>query len=183
DGPLVLLKGPEVAQRYPTRARRFGDLDLLPEDAEAAQAALLAAGFRLEDRDWPPPGYDDRRRPHYHLHPLEWPGLALRVEVHRRVKWPKGFEAPRNEDLFDAAVPSSLMIDGLLVPHPRHQAVLLASHAWGEVAMRHLRELFDVAVFVDDAERDELARVAEHWGFRRGWETTLAVADWLLRHG
>jgi len=64
DGRLLLLKGPELSIRYPDRARRFGDLDLLPEDADAAQAALLAAGFRLQDRDWPPEGYDEVRRPH-----------------------------------------------------------------------------------------------------------------------
>lgn len=183
DGRLALVKGPEVALRYPGRARRFGDLDLLPDDAEAAQAALLAAGFRLQDRDWPPVGYDEQRRPHYHLHPLEWPGLALRIEVHKRVKWPKGLEPPRTAEILEAAVPSSLGIDGLLVPDPLHHAVLLASHAWGEVAMRHLRELLDVAVFVADDDRDELARVAGRWGFGRGWNTTVAVGDWLLRGG
>ena len=46
DGPLVLFKGPELALDYPgPRLRRFGDLDVLTDDAEAAQAALLAAGF------------------------------------------------------------------------------------------------------------------------------------------
>jgi hypothetical protein len=181
DGRLVLLKGPEVARRYPGRARRFGDLDLLPDDAEEAQAALLAAGFRLQERDWPPPGYDNVRRPHYHLHPLEWPGLALRVEVHKRVKWPRTLVPPPNEDIFERAIPTSLGIDGLLIPDPSHQAVLLATHAWGEVAMHHVRELTDLAVFVDDDNRAELARVAAAWDFRRGWETTLQISDWLLR--
>ena len=75
---------------YPDAARRFGDLDLVAGDAEEAQAALLAAGFRLQERPrWPPRGYDDVHRPHYHLHPLEWPGLALRIEVHKHVKWPE----------------------------------------------------------------------------------------------
>lgn len=180
DGPLVMLKGLEVTARYPARARRFGDIDLLAGDADAAQAALLAAGFRLQDRDWPPPGYDAVRRPHYHLHPLEWPGLALRIEVHKRVKWPKGFAAPPTEEIIEAAVPSSVGIDGLLVPHRDHQAVLLASHAWGEVVMRHLRELLDVTLFAWGADRADLGRVAARWGFQPGWQTTIDVADWLF---
>jgi hypothetical protein len=192
DGTLVVLKGPELASRYPGRARRFADLDLLAADAEEAQAALLAAGFQLQDRDaaaarglnatpgWPPPGYDEERNPHYHMHPLEWPGLGLRIEVHKQVRWPPGLTAPRPAEIFEAATPGSLGIEGLLVPDPSHHAVLMSAHAWGEVAMRHIRELMDVFVFVDVAGRDAPARLAERWGFRRGWETTLSVADWLL---
>jgi hypothetical protein len=183
DGTLLVLKGPEITTLYPGRARRFGDLDLLPADADKAQAALLAAGFRLQDRDWPPEGFDDVQRPHYHLHPLEWPGLALRVEIHKQVKWPEGLKAPANDEFFEAAVPSVVGIDGLLAPSRQHHAVLLAAHAWGEVPMRHIRELIDALLFVPDADRDELARMAERWNFRRGWETTLSVADWLLRDG
>jgi Uncharacterised nucleotidyltransferase len=180
DGPLLLLKGPEVAARYPDRARRFGDLDLLAGDAQAAHAALLAAGFSLEDREWPPPGYDNIHRPHYHLHPLEWAGFALRIEIHQHVKWPGGLTPPRNEDLFEAAAPSSVGVEGLLAPHPNHHAILLASHAWGEIPMRKLRELVDVLVFVDDAQRGELARLARRWQFDRAWNATLAAADWVL---
>ena len=40
------MKGPEVAAHYPVPSDRpFGDLDLLVEDPEAAQRALIAAGF------------------------------------------------------------------------------------------------------------------------------------------
>jgi hypothetical protein len=180
DGRLLLLKGPELSIRYPDRARRFGDLDLLPEDADAAQAALLTAGFRLQDRDWPPEGYDEVRRPHYHLHPLEWPGLGLRVEIHRHVKWPEALEPPPNEAFFEAASAASVGVDGLLAPHPDHHAILLASHSWGEVPMRRIRELVDVLAFVEDGRRDDLARLARHWRFERAWAATLGVADWIL---
>jgi hypothetical protein len=183
DGPLLLLKGPELSSRYPARARRFGDLDLLPADADAAQAALLRAGFRLQERDWPPEGYHEVRRPHYHLHPLEWPGLGLRIEIHRHVKWPDGLKPPPNETFFDAALPASIGIDGLLAPHPNHHAILLASHAWGEIPMRKLRELVDVLVFVDDDQRSQLMRLAREWRFERGWSATLGVADWVLNGG
>jgi hypothetical protein len=184
DGPLLLVKGPELVARYPDRARRFGDLDLVAGNAEEAQAALLAAGFRLEKRPrWPPEGYDEVRRPHYHLHPLEWPGLGLRIEIHKHVKWPETLRPPRNEELFEAAVPSVVGIEGLLAPHPNHHAVVLVSHAWGEIPMRTLRQLVDVLAFVDDSDRSELRRLAGRWGIERGWLSTLAVADWLLRGG
>lgn len=180
DGPLLVIKGPEVSRHYPGRARRFGDLDLLPADADAAQSALLAAGFQLQERDWPPEGYDDVRNPHYHLQPLEWPGLALRIEVHKNVKWPTGMTPPSNEELFEAAVPAALGVDGLLTPHPHHHAVLLSSHAWGEIPMRNLRELIDVMVFVADEDRGELQRIADGWAFGRAWRTTIDFADWML---
>jgi len=183
DGPLLLLKGPELTGRYPDRARRFGDIDVLAGDAEAAQAALLASGFRLQERNWPPLDWQFHGRPHYHLQPLEWPDLGLRVEVHREVKWPLGLEPPPNEALFEAAVPSSVNIDGLVAPHPDHHAVLLAAHAWAEVPMHKLRDLIDVMVFVDDARRDELARIARAWRFDRPWRSSLAVADWLFDGG
>lgn len=181
SGPLLLVKGPELTVRYPDGSRRFGDLDLLPGDAEEAQAALLAAGFRLQDRPrWPPEGYDEVRRPHYHLHPLEWPGLGLRVEIHKHVKWPDGLRPPRNEELFEAAVPSVVGVEGIVAPNPHHHAVLLVSHAWGEVPMRKLRDLVDVLSFVDDGDRPDIRRQAAAWGIERGCESTLAVADWLL---
>lgn len=183
DGPLILLKGPELSRCYPDRSRRFGDLDLLPADAEQAQAALLASGFRLQDRDWPPEFYDDVLRPHYHLHPLEWPGLALRVEIHKHVKWPDGMAVPSNEEIFEAAVPASVGVPGLLTPNPLHHAVLLASHAWGEIPMRRIRQLLDPIAFVDGHDRSPYRAAARAWQFERGWDTILGVADWLFDHG
>lgn len=181
EGPLFLVKGPELTACYPEGARRFGDLDLVAGNAEEAQTALLAAGFRLQERDWPPEGYDDLRRPQYHLHPLEWPGLALRIEIHKHVKWPDGLRPPRNEELFEAGVPSVTGVEGLLAPHPDHHAILLVAHAWGEIPMRKLRQLVDVLAFVEDGDRVELRRLADRWGIERGWASTLAVADWLVR--
>lgn len=177
DGDLMLLKGPELASRYPDRARRFADLDLLPAEPERAQAALLAAGFRPQEGI---PPYDYGR--HHHLHPLECPGLALRIEIHRQVLWPAGLPVPRNEELFEAAGPASGGgLEGVVVPYPDHHALLLAAHLWGDTQLRKLRELVDVLVFTDDAARERLSRLARHWSFERGWRSTLATADWLLR--
>lgn len=181
DGRIVMIKGPELSRCYPDRARRFGDLDLLPEDAERTQAALLEAGFRLQKRDWPPEGYDDVRRPHYHLHPLEWPGVPLRIEVHKHVKWPEGVQPPRNEDIFSRAVESETGAPGILVPDPAQHAVLLASHVWGEIPFRRLRQLVDILAFVDGRiAPDRLTEAADAWKFRHGWESTLAVCNWML---
>ncbi|MDX6481709.1 MAG: hypothetical protein QOG85_2219 [Gaiellaceae bacterium] len=178
DGRLLLLKGPELTRRYPGGARTVSDLDVVAEDAEAAQAALLAAGFQ-EVADTPPLDYAR----HHHLHPLVWPGLALPIEVHRRPMWPAGLPEPSLREVFDAATPAELGVDGLLVPHRHHHALLVAAHAWGEVPMRKARELVDVLALVDDDERGELSELARRWRFERPWRKTLAAADWLLRGG
>src|ERR671918_2916762 len=48
DGPVVVLKGPEVAARYPDAAlRAYGDVDLLVPDALGTHRILLDAGFQL----------------------------------------------------------------------------------------------------------------------------------------
>ena len=181
DGRIVVFRGPELSRHYPGRARRFGDLDLLPEDAERTQAALLAAGFRLQDRDWPPEGYHDTRRPHYHLHPLEWPGVPLRIEVHRHVKWPDGVTPPANEDILGNAVAAENGVPGVLVPDPAQHAVLLASHVWGEIPFRRLRQLIDILAFVDGRIAPErLSAAADAWGFRRAWQSTLDVCAWMF---
>ena len=177
DGPLLLVKGPELTRLYPDGARRLSDLDLVALDAERAQEALLAAGFRPQ----PDPSVLDYDA-HHHLRPLEWPGLALAIEVHRRVMWPEGLTGPRSEELFEAAAPSAVAA-GILAPDPHHHAILVATHAWGEVPMRRLRELVDVLALTDDDAREELARLARAWGFDRGWGAILAAADWLLREG
>ncbi len=178
DGPLLLVKGPELTRVYPDGARRIADLDLLAGDAERAQEALLAAGFRLR----PLTSHPDFDR-HHHLHPLLWRDVPLPVEIHRRVAWPRGLAVPRNETLFEAASPSQSGVEGVLTPDPRHHAVLLASHAWREVPMHKLRQFVDVLAFTDDDAREEQAAIARGWGFERGWSATLAAADWLLRDG
>src|SRR5689334_16792451 len=49
DGRILIVKGPEIAARYPPGTRLYGDLDVLVEDAAAAREALLAAGFETMD--------------------------------------------------------------------------------------------------------------------------------------
>lgn len=168
DGTIVLIKGSDVAQLYPAPALRlFGDLDLLVDDAEAAQAALLSAGFReIGDSDV----YVD----HHHLHPLQWPELPLAVEIHSRPNWAWGLKPPRVADLFACA---RIDADGIgHLPSAEH-AVILAVHSWAHDPLQRLRDLIDVAVMANSAGRDDVAIVAEAWGVKRLWNATAEVVD------
>jgi hypothetical protein len=170
DGPLVLVKGPEVALDYPgPRLRPFGDLDLLTDDAAAAQAALLAAGFH-EVGD--PALYADI----HHLRPLWWPGLPLIIELHSRPKWPAELRGPSVGELLEAAVPGRLGVAGVSTLAPAHHAVVLAAHAWAHEPLARLGHLVDVAATLERAEPPEAAALARRWGCARLWRTSEAAA-------
>jgi hypothetical protein len=175
DGPLLLVKGPEVACLYPDRARSFVDLDLLVEDGRAAHAALRANGF-VEVDD--PELFLD----HHHLRPLQAPGLWLKIEIHLRPMLPEGAEAPLGE-IFEAAVPSALAIDGISAPRPEDHALMLAAHAWGHEPLGKLRDLIDVAAVADLADEAELARSAKRWGMERIWRTSAEAEAAVLGSG
>jgi hypothetical protein len=166
DGPLVLLKGPEVALDYPgPRLRRFCDLDLLTDDAERAQAALIDAGFvEVED----PGGLRD----HHHLRPLQAPGLPLAVEVHSRPNWPAGVAGPGTGELLASAVPGRTGVDGIAALPAPHHALVLAAHAWVHHPLGRLGDLIDVAVTLRRTDPAEARALARRWGCGRLWRTT-----------
>jgi len=166
DGPLVLMKGPEVAVDYGAPGlRSFGDLDLLTDDAEAAQAALIAAGFQeVFDADI----YADI----HHLRPLWWPGLPLVVELHSRANWPAAIPGPPAAELLAAAVPSRLGVEGISALPPEHHTLVLAAHAWQHQPLGRLGNLIDVAVALRHADEAEVMRLARRWGCTRMWRTT-----------
>jgi len=171
---MLVLKGPEVSALYPGRARKFADLDLLVADAPAARKSLLAAGFEPANRLEPvSPSF-------YHVSPVELPGVPLQIELHKTVKWPSGLRPPRNEALFEAAVPASVDVDGLLAPAPAHHALLLAAHGWAERPLERFRDLIDVAVMANGIDSRELEQTAVEWGWDRVWRTTRAVIEWLI---
>ncbi len=174
DGPILVLKGPEVAARYPDEARGFGDLDLLVPDAMAAQRSLLAAGFVEE------PDPDDRWVGIHHLPRLRLPGMALAIEVHSKAKWPDPLEAPPNEELFEAAIPSGTGVEGILAPAPAHHVLLLAAHAWAHQPLGQVRDLVDVGALRAEIDDRELAPLARRWRLARVWGTTGAALDALL---
>ena len=170
--PFLVMKGPELAARYPGPALRpFHDLDLLCDDAEAAQATLVAAGFEPVG---PPELYEDI----HHLRPLRWPGCPLVLEIHSRPKWIAGLPAPPVEDLLGAAVPSATGLPGLLAPAPHHHALLVAAHSWAHVPLASLLHAIDVTVLLAETDADLVAEQAARWGLRRIWAATLAGTRW-----
>lgn len=176
-GRMMVLKGPEVSALYPGRARMLVDLDLLVDDAPAVREALLGGGFESADRLKPV------SEAFYHVNPVELPGVPLPIELHKSFRWPNGLRPAPNEDLFAAAVPSSVGVPGLVAPSRAHHAVLLAAHAWAERPLQRLRDLIDVAAMAEGVDDAELERVARGWGWERLWRTTRATVAWLLGEG
>jgi hypothetical protein len=174
DGPLVLMKGPEVALDYRAPGERsFGDLDLLTDDAEAAQAALIAAGFR---EVFDPEVYRDI----HHLRPLWWPGLPLVVELHSRANWPARFPGPSTAELLEAAVPGRLGVAGVTTLPAAHHTLALAAHAWAHQPLGRLGNLIDVAVTLRRSDPADVAALARRWGCSRLWRTTHAAVRAVL---
>lgn len=174
DGRIVLIKGIDVARLYPDPALRlFGDLDLLVDDAEAAQAALLSAGFQEV-------GDPDLYIDHHHLRPLQRPELPLAVEIHFRPNWAWGLEAPPTAELLHRA---RIDADGIgHLPYAEH-AVLLAAHSWAHDPLQRLRDVIDVAVMANRAGRGEVAAVARSWGVERLWNAIADVIDAMFHGG
>ena len=169
DGPLVLIKGPEVAALYPDRARGFTDVDLLSPDAPGVHAALLRAGF--EEVDDP-----ELFREHHHLRPLQWPSLPLQVEIHLRPLWPEGVDAPPVDEIVAASVPARVGVGGIVAPSAAHHALIIAAHAWRHAPLQTLRDLIDVAVLAAEPTRTELDAIARSWEIERVWRTTRDAA-------
>lgn len=173
-GPLMLMKGPEVAAHYPVPSDRpFRDLDLLVDDAEAAQRALIAAGF-AEFGD--PAAYAGLQ----HLPPLMWPGAPLIVEVHRRPSQPFWLAPVSAESLFRVAVPSAVGVPGVVAPEPAAHAVLLVAHAWNHDPLGSVGQLLDSAALLSSVDRRRAGAFARGWGWEGMWNTTLSVIDALV---
>ena len=174
DGPLVLVKGPEVARLYPGSARVFVDVDLLAADAHAAQRALLAAGYFEVDEPFVL---------RQHLRPLKSPTLGLKVELHTVPNWPPGRTPPPVQEILDRSVPSGIGVNGIVAPDPLHHAVILAAHAWSHEPLQTLRDLVDVAAMARGCSEAELARTADAWDLSRVWRTTWAAIAALFERG
>ncbi len=175
-GPILLLKGAEIAARYPDPALRpFGDLDLLVPNAETAERALHECGFRSAEGD------AAVARPH-HQPPLSWPRSPLPVELHHALPAPPWATAPPVAALVATAVPAATGVDGIETLPPEGHAVLLAAHAWLHYGPRlRVRDLIDVAVMVDGSDPAEVADLARAWGLGRVWTATQAAIHRLDR--
>ena len=174
EGPLIVVKGPAVAARYPGPALRpFLDVDLLVEDADAAQKSLIAAGFE------PTAG---RLHPDtiHHLHPLHLPDLPLSIELHRYPKWITGLRPPSPADLLAGSEPAPLGVDGILTLVPSYHTLILTAHLWAHDPLARLLRLIDVAIMAEAAEPRELESLIDAWGMTKPWEMTMAAVETLL---
>jgi hypothetical protein len=176
DGPIVLLKGPEVAALYPPSGRRFGDIDVLTPDAVGLHHSLREHGFVEAET-----GFDHRE--HHHLVPLRWPVIPLYVEVHAAPNWPAGIAAPPVAEILEAAVPSVVGIEGVLAPSRLHHGILLAAHAWAHVPLKTVRDLVDIAALAAAVEHADLHRLADSWRLGRVWDTTWRAIEALFSDG
>lgn len=166
DGPVVLLKGPEVAVRYPDPVLRpFGDLDLLVPQADDAQRRLRSAG--CVEVKW---------GSLQHKPALRCPGSLLLLEIHERPAWPNWTTAPVDE-LFASAIPSALGVDGILTVSPAHHAVLLAAHSWYHEPFRRVIDLVDIAAMTEGLDPVVLRELAEQWGLGRVWGATTRAIE------
>jgi Uncharacterised nucleotidyltransferase len=183
--PVVLLKGPEIARRYPAPAlRHYIDLDLLVPDADRLQAELLAAGFEQTEN----PAWAFRRdadgdlfADKHHLHPLRWEGWPMRLEIHRRPSWPAWLPRPPVDELLELAQPAEA--DGILTLPPTPHVLVLAGHLWVTNTFARLRDLLDVALLLPETDPDEVEALAGAWGVGRMWATTRAVVESVLLGG
>jgi hypothetical protein len=173
-GPILLLKGPEVAACYPRPSLRpFSDLDLLVADPQGVQRALVAAGFN-------PVGDERAYVGHHHLPPLHRPDLPVIVEIHARPHWVGGLAAPTVSELFAATVPSVVAIDDVFALRRAHHAVVLAAHSWAHEPLGNVLQLIDIAAVLQGVPIAEADDVAERWGIARAWRLTLAAIDALI---
>lgn len=172
--PIILHKGPEIAARYPDPALRpYIDLDLLAKDATSVQQTLLAAGF-VEVGN--PARYEEGA----HRRPLALPGLPLFVEVHDDPNWLSWLPSPPTRELIDAAIPSSLDVEGLMTLAPLHHALVVTAHAWSHGPLARVGDLVDVMLMCRGLDRDELLALARRWGLEGLVRTTLTSADAVL---
>jgi Uncharacterised nucleotidyltransferase len=175
DGPIMLVKGPAVAARFPEPTTRpFVDLDLLVPDASRVHAALLAAGWQLSGD---PADYPAHL---HHLPPVHSPDHPIPVEVHSRLKWMDGLAAPSFDALAAAASPTGVGVDGILEPSPAHHALVLAGHLWAHDPLARLLRILDIAVMAEASDARELESATITWGMSRLWKSTAAVADALF---
>ena len=110
-------------------------------------------------------------------------GSGSQVEIHLRPMLPDQAEAPLAE-IFEAAVPSSLAIDGISAPRAEHHALMLAAHAWGHeplgsVARPDRRRGGRRRSQTRPSSRDP----RERWGMDQIWRTTAASSAALLDGG
>lgn len=170
-GPIVLMKGLEVAQLYPAvLARPFRDVDVLLNDPRPAWNELVAAGYRS----------DPTRRAdidHHHLPALADPTGSVGLELHVRPNVPDWASIP-TALLLETAEPSRTGIDGVLRPRDDLHALLLALHCW-KGGFTRLRDLLDALLLAQVSDRP-VEEIARDLDLTRFWQMTKDLAAHVL---
>lgn len=172
--PVLVLKGPEIASRYPVHTlRTYGDLDLLVSDLPTAERSLLDVGFAEMNPDRKIEG-------HHHDSPLALGNLALMVELHRDPGWLRWLTPPSDSELFQSAVPSATGVDGAVALPDEQLALFLASHAWRHGPYMSLIHLIDIELLRQRTDPTEMTALARRWGIDRVWQHMCAMIDWQI---
>ena len=179
DDRIVVLKGLHSASIYPSPyLRPFSDLDLLADDPESVQRALLESGFVSSAAD------GNYYVGLHHLPPLRAPGpIPVVVEVHRRVNWVHWCDPPSTKELLQAAVAADIGVNGVLGLCPEHHVLVTAVHSWVELPLRRLGDLVDIASGMTMVQPAAVRQLAREWGVPRLWNTMSAATEYLILGG
>jgi hypothetical protein len=175
--PFLLMKGPELATRYPEPGlRELNDLDLLVLDTSVIEQSLLRSGWSTYTGPGELRWYDDI----HHARPLVAPGSSLPMEPHRRPNWPTWGRPPEFAELHEASVASTLGIEGVRTPSVEHHALLVLAHSWAHMPFERFSQLIDFALLVEECNTVELAACARRWQLSKLLSVGLATIDSVL---
>lgn len=181
--PFVALKGVHLAfAAYPHPALRpLRDLDILvrPEQADAAQATLIAAGLTTIDRFEKAP--ESRKANEQHLPPLM--AGDVMVEVHRRAlhlehNHQQGQDLADDPAFWQRCVSATVAGIRIKAPSPEHQFLHVMVHGVYDHALANgPLMLSDLGFLAQSTPPDwaTLRESARRLGFARGLDLALAL--------
>lgn len=177
DQPLILLKGADLAFRYPfPNARPLGDIDILLEDP-------LDAFHRLKDSGYHGAAASSLPNDYHHL-PVLVPhtkGLRVPVELHRSLGMFPWINQPSVQQCFDSSVDSPLRIPNVRSLSPEFNTVYVAAHAWRHSPLSRMGYLVDVASALLSTEPESAGRMAAEWNMSHIWRQTYSAMQYLVR--
>lgn len=177
EAPFLVFKGPEVGALYPDpTVRVLSDVDVLVRDADRVHDQLLGAGWH----ELAGPGVLRWYNDIHQTHPLVVPGLTLPLELHRRPNWPTWGSPPPIDELFEAAQPSAVDVDGALAPSIEHHALLVLAHSWWHQPFERLSQLIDFAVLLGLCDAAVLRITARRWQLEKLLDVAMRTVDSVL---
>jgi hypothetical protein len=165
-GALILVGGPDLAERYPSiEARPLSGMTLLTDDVSSAARRLALAGFGVRQGD----GTVTVEAPNA-------PAVTLRSAL----PWLAGRSSPGVDELFATSRVSPIGVSGILAPAPAVHALLLAVACRARHATLAI-DLLDVAALLTIVSPGDVERLARSWRVLRPWNETEAAIETLLR--